>query len=86
MRKFILVILLLTTVILFIACNDNRKIDNDVTVIKESEFSEETQEVLKIIDEEMAFFDYTIDETVKSISIDIWIYENGQWINSGKTL
>lgn len=70
MRKFILVILLLTTVILFIACNDNRKIDNDVTVIKESEFSEETQ----------------IDETVKSISIDIWIYENGQWINSGKTL
>lgn len=70
MRKFILVILLLTTVILLIACNDNRKIDNDVTVIKESEFSEETQ----------------IDETVKSISIDIWIYENGQWINSGKTL
>ena len=70
MRKFILVILLLTTVILFIACNDNRKIDNDVTFIKESEFSEETQ----------------IDETVKSISIDIWIYENGQWINSGKTL
>lgn len=61
MRKFILVILLLTTVILFIACNDNRKIDNDV-------------------------IDYTIDETVKSISIDIWIYENGQWINSGKTL
>ncbi len=61
MRKFILVILLLTTVILLIACNDNRKIDNDV-------------------------IDYTIDETVKSISIDIWIYENGQWINSGKTL
>lgn len=77
MKKFILVVLSLMIVILLVACNNNRKMDNDIMVIKESEFSEETQEVLKIIDNEIAFFDYTINETIKSISIDIWTYENG---------
>lgn len=85
MKKFILVVLSLMIVIPLVACNNNRKMDNDIMVIKESEFSKETQEVLKIIGDEIVFFDYTINETIKSISIDIWTYENDGWVNSGKT-
>lgn len=85
MKKFMLVVLSLMIVILLVACNSNWKMGNDIMVIKKSEFSEDTQKILKIIDDEIAFFDYTINETIKSISIDIWTYENGRWTNSGKT-
>lgn len=54
-------------------------------VIQKSEFSEETQEVLKIIEDEIAFFDYEVDETIKSMAIDIWAYKDGEWIKSGGT-
>lgn len=55
-------------------------------VIRPSEFSEETQKVLKIFDDEIIFFDYNVDETAKFFSIDLWFYKNGEWVADGNLL
>jgi len=85
LKKFILAVFTLIMVVLLVACDNSQDLDKDVMVIKESVFSEETQKILEIINEEIVFFDYKIDETVKSMSIDIWTCEDGKWVNSGKS-
>lgn len=85
MKKFILIVFTMIMVVFLVACDNSQDLDKDVMVIKESVFSEETQEILEIINEDIVFFDYKIDETVKSMSIDIWTCEDGKWVNSGKT-
>lgn len=57
----------------------------DTMIIKPSKFSEETTKVLDLFDGEIMFFDFSVDETVKSAVIHVWVYENGEWIESGKT-
>ena len=46
-------------------------------------FSEETRKVLDILDDEVMFFTYTTDETVQSMALDIWFYEDGEWVSAG---
>lgn len=53
--------------------------------IKPSEFTEETRQALKLFDDEVQFFDIVLDETVKSETITVWVYRNGEWEESGKT-
>ena len=53
--------------------------------IKPSEFTEETREVLELFDDEVQFFDIVLDETVKSETITVWVYQDGAWQESGKT-
>ncbi len=52
--------------------------------IKPVEFSEETAEVLSLFDNEISFYDFLVDETVNSVSYDIWVYEDDLWVNYGK--
>ncbi len=52
--------------------------------IHPADFSKETQKVLDIVKDELAFFEYSTDETVSSCSIDLWQCENSQWVNAGK--
>ena len=52
-------------------------------VIRPSEFSEETRKVLTIVEDELVFFDYEVDETIRSKTIDIWQYQEGQWVSAG---
>lgn len=90
MKKVILLALLTIISVSLIACNNNSdknhiKVSDDTMIIQQSKFSEETQEVLKIIDNEIAFFDYEVDESIKSMSMEVWAYKDGQWINSGET-
>lgn len=88
MKKFISIILFLIMILSLVACKNNKnhiKSTDDTMTIQKSELSEETQEVLKIIENEIAFFDYEVDNTIKSMSIDIWTYEDGKWMNSGGT-
>lgn len=89
-KSVFLRILLLTMALT--ACSNKQKeaakndaAQNEAMTIKPSEFSEETQEVLKIMDDEISFFDYSVDETIKSMRIDIWAYENGKWTEAGYT-
>ena len=51
--------------------------------IRPTVFSEETQRVLDILDDEVMFFTYATDETVQSMALDIWFYEDGEWNNAG---
>lgn len=51
--------------------------------IRPSKFSKETQNALKIFDAETLFLDYTINDTVKYISINLWIYKDGEWKANG---
>lgn len=81
---FIIIVLLS---VLLTACGSNQKeaARNKTMIMKPSEFSEETKEILKILDDEISFFDYSVDETIKSIRIDIWAYKDGKWIGAGNT-
>lgn len=74
MRKIVIGILFLITIMLLVACNNNNE---DVMIIREREFSEETKKVLSMFEDEIVFFDYKVDESIKSMSIDIWTCENG---------
>ena len=78
MKRMVLVILSLITIIVLVSCNNN---NDDVMIIREREFSEETKKVLSIFEDEVVFFDYKVDESIKSMSLDIWICENGEWTN-----
>ena len=51
--------------------------------IRPTVFSEETQRVLDILDDEVMFITYATDETVQSMALDIWFYEDGEWNNAG---
>lgn len=88
-KSVFLMILLLTMVLT--ACSrqkeaaENDAAQNETMTIKPSEFSEETQDVLKIMDDEISFFDYSVDETIKSMRIDIWAYEDGKWTGAGNS-
>ena len=31
----------------------------------------------------LAFFDYTVDESIRSVSAEVWKYEDGSWTQSG---
>ncbi len=54
--------------------------------IQPSDFSKETLEVLKLWKDEVQFFDVSLDETVKSFSMSLWVYRDGQWHEDGQIL
>lgn len=69
---------MIVCIVILTAC---KQIDTENSaIIKPSEFSEETQKVLELFDDIM-FYDYTADETIKSYTINMWVYEDGEWIN-----
>lgn len=78
---------LVALVLLFFltACSTPKQSIQDTMIIKPSKFSEETKRVLDLFDEDIKFFDFTVDETVKSSTIDVWHYENNLWVNKGGT-
>jgi hypothetical protein len=80
MKRIVLGILSLIIIMVLVACNNNNE---DVMIIREREFSEETKKVLSMFEDEIVFFDYKVDESIKSMSIEIWTYENGEWIKEG---
>lgn len=79
--KILMVVMLFAMVT---ACSKQMEQEKSL-FIKPSEFSAETQEILKIMEDEIYFFDYSVDETIKSMRIDIWAYENGAWTGTGNT-
>lgn len=85
MKKIYSIILVLTIISLS-ACSHFSKNDAaNAMIIKPSEFSKETEEVLKLFDNEIFFLDYKVDETAVSQSINLWIYKDGEWVEAGAT-
>ncbi|OOB79320.1 MAG: hypothetical protein ATN34_02690 [Epulopiscium sp. Nele67-Bin002] len=78
MKKLSLIMLL--SMFTLAACGT----EETIMYIKPSEFSGETTKVLGLFDDELYFFDFVVDETVKSKEIVFWVYENNKWIEAGK--
>ena len=53
-------------------------------VLEVTEFSQETQNVLQILQNRIYFFDYTVDESIKATAIELWGCTDGVWESSGK--
>ena len=53
--------------------------------ITPSQFSEETLEVLEVLDYEIQFFDISLNDTAKSHTVSVWVYRDGQWHEDGKS-
>lgn len=85
MKKFAASILLLS-VLLLAACTPPAAEAAGPTIAPTA-FSEETQRVLDLLDEdELLFFDYTTDETIRSANVQVWAYENGQWLEKAASV
>ena len=82
MKKAISILLAVAMLLSLCACSQNKR---SAMTIKPSEFSKETQEVLDLFDDEIQFFDISLDETVKSYTISVWVYRDGTWNEDGKT-
>lgn len=83
MKKAISILLAVAMLLSLCACSRNKR---SVMTIKPSEFSKETQEVLDLFDDEIRFFDISLDETVKSYTISVWVYRDGTWNEDGKNI
>lgn len=81
MKKTISVLLAVAMLFSLCACSQNEETKMS---IKPTEFSEETLEVLELFDDEIQFFDISLDETGKSFEISIWVYRDGMWFEEGK--
>lgn len=80
MKKMVIP-LLLSAAFLLSACSAGGE---EAMTIEPSTFSEETEQVLEIIDDELVFFDYEVSDLIRSVSVDLWNYENGEWVSVGK--
>ena len=80
------IIPVMLAVLLFAGCGtaqtDGKTTGKPMTIYP-TEFSAETTKVLDILDDEVMFYTYITDETVKSIDLQIWFYENGEWTSAG---
>lgn len=85
MRKIACSFVTLVLLFTLAACSMSKEKTQDVMIIKPGEFSEETKQVLDLLDEEIMFFDFVTDHTVKSSTVNVWAYENGRWISKGAT-
>lgn len=81
MKRVILPIILLVLMIVIIRVSSG----GDSMTIRPEEFSQETQEILEIFQDEAMLFDYTVDRTVESKIIGIWVCEDGNWQTAGSS-
>ena len=47
-------------------------------------FSEETMDVLKLLGDDIQFYDLSLDGSVKSFALSLWVYRDGEWFEDGK--
>ena len=80
------IIPMLLSVLMLVGCGTTQadgKTTGKPMTIYPTEFSAETKKVLDILDDEVMFFTYVTDDSVKSVDLQIWFYENGEWISAG---
>ena len=82
MKKTISVLLAVAMIFSLCACSQNKQ---SGISIKPTEFLEETLAVLDLFDDEIQFFDISLDENVKSFESSVWVYRDGEWFEDGKT-
>lgn len=83
MKKLLLIAAVLLCALPAFTLYRGDEIRDGVYSISSADFSEETTQVLNALGDNIAFYDYRVDSSVKSFSVDIWLCENGVWENSG---
>lgn len=81
MKRLLACLMLLLSLLALTGCR--KKPEPGAMTIAPAVFSQETQDVLRVLDQEIAFYDYTIDETIKSYAVALWLCENGTWTSAG---
>ncbi len=82
MKKMMCVLSTLLLLLPMCACTSQKQAN---MTIRPSEFSKETKDVLDFFDDEIQFFDIKVDDSVKSHSVVVWVYQNGEWKEAGRT-
>lgn len=47
-------------------------------------FSEETLDVLELLGDDIQFYDLSLDGSVKSFALSLWVYRDGEWFEDGR--
>ncbi len=79
MKRVLIVVLLTLVCLSMAACSQT----GESMVIKPSTFSEETESVLEIFGDEVMFYDFEVDDTIKTVTIAIWLCNDGEWVENG---
>ena len=52
--------------------------------ISQTRFSQDTEDVLKLLDLKGGFYDFAVDSTITGYSMNVWVLDNGGWVSSGE--
>ncbi|WP_160636250.1 hypothetical protein [Pseudoflavonifractor sp. 60] len=47
-------------------------------------FSQETEDILKLLEVDGGFYDFCVDDSVNGFSMNVWVLTNGAWVSSGE--
>ena len=86
MKRRSVAVLCLLTLFALAACGARETPPVPASAIRPAVFSEDAQAVLELLngtEEALIFFDYTVEEPVRSVSTEVWKYEDGGWKQSG---
>ncbi len=83
MKKILSLILSAIICLSLVACSSANTKTSNAPSIKPSEFSAETTTILNLFDDEIMFFDFTVDETIKSCSVNVFNYIDDEWKEIG---
>ncbi len=85
MGKIVGMLVALVLVLTLGSCSTPTRRTEEAMIMKQSEFSEETRSVLEFVDEDLFFFDFIVNDTIKSYTVGAWIYDGGAWKDYGGT-
>lgn len=52
--------------------------------ITRTKFSQDTEEVLKLLEVKGGFFDFAVDSSISGYTMNVWVLTNGEWVSNGE--
>lgn len=52
--------------------------------IAQTKFSQETEDVLKLLEVKGGFYDFAVDSSVSGYTMNVWVLTNGEWVSNGE--
>ena len=52
--------------------------------IVQTRFSQETEDVLKLLEVKGGFFDFSVDSSISGYTMNVWVLNNGEWVSNGE--